>query len=326
MTAGSIHVVRPGLLTTVQDGGRWGFQALGVPVAGPMDPFAHRLANALAGNPRTAAILEITIVGPELEFDDERVVAVTGARFIITIDGRAVAPNRAFVVSPGSRVQFGERQAGARAYLAVGGGIDAPAVLGSRATHVPSGMGGWQGRALARGDRLPLGPTTSRPFALSDTRSDGLQPDDGGPARSGHDADPSRIRVLAGPDRHRFAAGALETLASDSYRVSADSDRMGFRLSGPRLAHAHGADIVSDPTPLGTLQVPASGQPLLLMADRPTSGGYARIATVISADVGIAGQAVPGDRLAFDVVTPAEAIRALIAREQRMLALESSGS
>lgn len=311
MTAGSVHVIRPGLRTTVQDEGRWGSQARGVPVAGPMDPFSHRLANALVGNARTAATLEIALAGPELEFDDERVVAVTGGAFALAADGCGVPHGRPFLVAPRTRLLFGARGAGARAYLAVEGGFDVPLVLGSRATHVPSGIGGWTGRALARGDRIPLGPVS--PLHRGVRRLGAAAPSDG----------PRLVRVLPGPDLERFADEALDDLQADSYVVANDSDRIGYRLIGRPLRHTRGADIISDATPVGSIQVPASGHPVLLMADGPTTGGYTRIATVIRADIGVAGQASPGDSLSFRVCTPAEALAALIANEQRLMAVEA---
>src|SRR4051812_22768783 len=151
-TSGSaISVIKPGMLTTVQDAGRWGYQSRGVPVAGPMDPVSHRLANALVGNARSAALLEITLIGPELEFEDERLVAVAGADYDLSLDGRPAPPRAPFTVSAGSRLRFGARRLGARAYLAISGGIAVPQVLGSRATHLVSAMGGMSGRALVAG-------------------------------------------------------------------------------------------------------------------------------------------------------------------------------
>jgi len=318
VSAASVYVVRPGLRTLVQDEGRWGSQARGIPVAGPMDPFSHRLANALVGNARTAATLEMALAGPELQFEDERVVAVTGGNFEITASGSPVPHGSPFVVAPHARLTFGVRQAGARAYLAVEGGFDVPLVLGSRATHVPSGMGGWNGRALVRGDRVPLGPPLARRrFPLERLRSIGDSS-----KRGTAFAERGVARVLPGPDADRFVDGALDTLQATAYEVAGDSDRIGYRLTGPALHHSRGADIVSDATPIGSIQVPASGQPVLLMADGPTTGGYPRIATVIRADIGIAGQVAPGDFLSFRVCAAAEALAALIAQEQRLMALE----
>lgn len=306
-------MIKPGLLTTVQDLGRWGLQSSGVGVGGPMDPFAHRVANALVGNARDRAVLEITLIGPELEFDDRRTVAVAGARFDLSLDGQSVSCGIPFGVRPGSRLRFGRRLAGSRAYLSMQGGISVPAILGSRSTHLGSRMGGESGRALLAGDRLPLGQTASpRPSKSA------------GPVACDLPGHHARVRVLAGPDTERFPAAALDRLQSAPYTIGRDSDRMGFRLEGPPIDHLRGADIISDVTPLGVLQVPASGQPLMLMADRQTTGGYARLAAVIAADIGLAGQLAPGDSISFSVCSRRDAIAALIAQERLLMALEAS--
>jgi biotin-dependent carboxylase-like uncharacterized protein len=306
----ALLVVKPGLQTTVQDRGRWGFQALGVPVSGAMDPCSHRLANALVGNDPGAATLEVTLVGPEVELEDERVVAVAGAEFALTVDGLFEGGNTAFVAPAGSRLRFGARGRGSRAYLAIAGGIAVAPTLGSRSTHLVSRMGGLEGRALAAGDLLPLGEAGSmsrRQLAGGIFRL---------PERH------ARVRVLPGPQRERFADQALDALQSGPYTITSDSDRMGFRLEGPSLAHRPGMDFISDATPLGVLQVPSSGQPVLLMADRQTTGGYPKIATVITADIGIAGQLGPGDTISFEVCSWQSALAALIAQERALMAVE----
>jgi antagonist of KipI len=276
-----------------------------------MDPRSHRLANALVGNGPETAALEITLTGPELELDEERVVAVAGAELAIEVDGRRQATHSPFTVPAAARVRVGERTAGARAYLAIAGGFDVPPVLGSRATHVVSRMGGLDGRALLAGDRIPLGAPPTRPPVAAAARM---------PLPVAGEA--TRLRVLPGPHDDRFAAGVLDVLESAPYTVGAQSDRMGFRLEGPHLAHAGPADIVSDVTPLGVLQVPASGQPVILMADRQTTGGYTNLATIISADIGLAGQLVPGDQIRFEVCTRSTALAALIRQEQILMAVE----
>jgi antagonist of KipI len=312
----NIRVIKPGMLTTIQDCGRWGLQSRGVPVAGPMDPVSHRLANALVGNDGGAATLEITLLGPELEFAAERVIAVAGAEFEMTLDNKPVPMHAPFIVSAESRLRFGARRRGVRAYLAIAGGIAIPPTLGSRSTHLISAMGGIDGRALRAGDLLPIGDG-SRVRRSASALSESLLP------LPDHHA---RIRVLPGPQADYFAADALDALQSGSYLIGQNSDRMGFRLLGPRLPHARGADIISDATPLGVLQVPASGQPILLMADRQTSGGYPKIATVISADISVAGQLGPGDTIEFAVCDPREALAALIAQERVLMAIESPES
>ena len=310
-----IRVLRPGLQTTIQDRGRWGLQSRGVPTAGPMDPCSHRIANALVGSDPDVASLEITLVGPEIEFEDERIVAVAGAEFALTVDGRSQAMNTAFVVPSGSCLRFGARSRGVRAYLAIAGGIAVDPVLGSRSTHLASRMGGLNGRALAAGDRLPLGRRRGNPRRMIDDGDLFTLPSPG--------LD-TRICVIPGPERERFDDDALRTLQSAPYSIRIESNRMGFRLQGPLVGHAGSAGIISDATPLGTLQVPASGEPVLLMADRQTSGGYPRIATVISADIGRAGQLAPGDQVSFEVCTLHDALTALIRQERALMAIEAS--
>jgi antagonist of KipI len=281
-----------------------------------MDPWSHRLANALVGNDASAATLEMTLVGPEIEFDDERLVAVAGAEFELSVDGRRQLMNIPFTVAAGSRLHIGARRAGARGYLAIAGGIGVSKILGSRSTHLVSRLGGLSGRALSAGDDVPLEPADEAPIPVGVVA----------PARLPVPGEETRIRVLAGPHEDRFTADALDVLQSAAYRVGNDSDRMGFRLVGPRLTHQGPADIISDATPLGVLQVPASGQPVLLMADRQTTGGYPNLATVISADIGLAGQLAPGDSIRFDLTTAQEALAALIKQERLLLPIERSAA
>jgi antagonist of KipI len=302
----SFTVVRPGLLTTVQDLGRWGYQDRGVPVAGPMDVFSHRLANRLVGNEDSAAALEITLVGPELQASGAAVCAVAGAQFELFVDGQRVECGRAFAVHPGATLRFGQRLAGARSTLAVRGGIDVPPVLGSRATSLVSGMGPFGGRALAVRDVVPIGHAGTQ--VQDRVTGQALRLPSGG----------AKLRAIAGPHEARFAPAALERLFSATFTVTTQSNRMGFRLDGPQLAYEDPAEILSDATPLGSLQVPRSGQPILLMADRQTTGGYPKIATVITADLSLAGQLAPGDWIRFVPCTRAEAIDALHRLERRL--------
>jgi antagonist of KipI len=230
------------------------------------------------------------------------------------MDEKPLKSNVAVLAAAGSRLKFGARVRGARAYLAIAGGIDVPPVLGSRATHVISAMGGMAGRALRAGDQVPVGSART-PQRTASPLSDPVSPLPDGQAT---------VRVLPGPQAERFAPDALDVLQSAPYVIAQNSDRMGFRLEGPRLVHSGSADIISDATPLGVLQVPAAGQPILLMADRQTSGGYPKLATVIAADVPVAAQLAPGDRLSFQVCTPQVALGALIAQERVLLAMESA--
>ena len=301
-----IRVLRPGLFTTVQDSGRWGWQRFGIPVAGPMDPVSHRLANLLVGNRPSCATLEVTLAGPRLEFERDLLLAVCGAEFELLLDGEPVPGGTVLAARAGQRLAFGRRRRGARAYVAVAGGVDVPRVLGSRATHAGSGMGGLHGRALAAGDELEAGGDIAREVRAGEHRQ--------APAAAA-----GRVRVLPGPHDDRFGSTGAAALAGVRYRVGAASDRMGYRLEGPPLEQ-EGPELLSAAVPAGAIQVPPSGEPIILMADRPTTGGYPRIGTVISADIPVVAQLAPGEPLEFETCTQEAALRALIAQERGLLA------
>jgi antagonist of KipI len=301
----SLTVVKPGMLTTVQDTGRRGYQGLGVPVSGPMDAYSHRLANQVLGNDPKVAALEITLLGPELLAEGDLTCAIAGAEIACTVDGVVAPFNEPFVVASGARLKFGARVRGARATLAVRGGFDLPLTLGSRATHLVSHMGPFGGRALRAGDVLPVAriaihasPIVGRPLDLPS----------GG----------ARVRVVAAAHRERFTDDAWGLLVRARFLVSPQSNRMGYRLEGPALGHVEGADMLSEAMPIGAIQVPGSGQPILLMAERQTTGGYPTIANVITADLPIAGQLAPGDWIAFDPVSHRDALAALRERESAL--------
>jgi antagonist of KipI len=282
------------MLTTVQDLGRWGHQGSGVPVAGPMDAYSHVAANRLVGNNDGAAALEITLIGPELQADVDLVCAVSGAQFVLTVNGVPVPMHEPFRLPARTSLRFGARNVGARATLAVRGGLDLDAPFGSRATSLISRIGPVGGRALQAGDVLPIGwPWPSRWPAGGDEHPRAL------PLPLSLPRGGAKLRVIRGPHEAMFTPAAFETLFGSRFVVSAHSNRMGYRLEGPSVEHAGKADILSDATPFGSLQVPASGQPILLMADRQTTGGYPRIATVITADLPLAGQLAPGDWIEF---------------------------
>ncbi len=301
----ALMVIRPGMLTTIQDLGRWGYQGCGVPVAGAMDPYSHQRANRLVGNPDGAAALEITLIGPELESDSDSLCVVAGASFDVTVNGETVDLSHPRVVPAGGRIRFGARGAGARATFAVRGGVDVPTVLGSRATSVVAGIGPFGGRALRAGDVLPVGPA-SADAQLPASRA--LPLPDGG----------ARVRIMRGPHDGRFVAGAFAMLTASRFVLTPQSNRMGYRLDGPSLIHRDDGEILSDATPIGSLQVPASGQPILLMADRQTTGGYPKIATVITADLPIAGQLAPGDWIEFRECTREQALDALMRQDAEL--------
>jgi KipI family sensor histidine kinase inhibitor len=303
----SITVVRPGLFTTVQDEGRWGYQSLGVPVAGAMDAASLRAANAAVGNDRTAAALEVTLLGPELRFERSCVTAIAGADLSPTLDGRSVPLRGAFTCAAGTTLRFGTRRSGGRAYVAVRGGIAVPSVLGSRSTHARAAMGGLGGRALRAGDRLIVADASSA-SARADDVAESNTPADTGFAPSA----PRTLRLLRGPQDDWFDEEAFARIESTRFTVQPDSDRMGFRLAGSApVPRRSDEEMVSDAAFTGGIQIPPSGQPILLMADRPTTGGYPQIGVVIAADLSQAGQLVPGDAVRFSFCSSSEAQSAL---------------
>jgi KipI family sensor histidine kinase inhibitor len=302
-----IEVVRPGILATVQDLGRPGFGHLGVPRSGAADEASLRLANRLAGNPEAAAALELTLGRATFRFPAGATVAVTGAPAPITLtleDGSEDVPHgAAFEVPPGGEVAVGAPRAGLRCYLAVRGGVDVPPVLGSRSADLRSGLGP---APLRRGDQLPVGP------APEPEPGEAVEPAGGAAAEPGAEparatatprlpaaGEPAVLRVIAGPRDDWFAPEALDTLCAGTYTVTQDSDRTGLRLDGPVLARTRDGELPSEGLATGSLQVPPSGRPILMLADHPVTGGYPVIAVVASADIPLAAQLRPGSRITF---------------------------
>jgi antagonist of KipI len=303
----TIRVIKAGLLTTVQDAGRHGLQHIGVVPCGAMDPIALTLANALVGNRGGEAALEITVLGPELVFEEEALVALCGAEFDARVNGATLPPDRPVLLPAGSRVVITRSLAGSRACLAVAGGIATPPVLGSRSTYLPARFGGHEGRALKAGDQLPLAPDAA---LLAARRFQGLsgKKDLGAGVRSVSWSAPALTRpeansilVHAMPGRHHalFDAAAQRAFFEVTWKVSPDSNRMGFRLAGATLALSEAAEIHSEPACLGTVQVPSNGSPIALMADHQTTGGYPKIAEIAAADVPRLAQLAPGGSVRF---------------------------
>jgi antagonist of KipI len=294
-----ITVIKPGWLTTVQDLGRYGYQQYGVPVSGAMDRRSFIIANRLVGNRDNDAGLEITVNGPELLFEQNAIIAITGGELGPSVNGIGIPRWTSVWIERGSRLTFGARRAGARGYLAIAGGIDVPIVLGSRSTHTYSRTGGMQGRALVQGDVLMGGTPPPRTRAtIGRALPERLHP---------VYSTVTTLRILPGPQGFAFAQHALARLTSRPYRLSTQSDRMGYRLDGPKVTHTEAEEWISDGTAMGALQVPADGQPILLMADRHTTGGYPKIAVVISADLHLAAQLLPGETIEFKTTTLPEA-------------------
>lgn len=304
--------MRAGLLTSVQDGGRYGLQHLGIVPCGAMDPVAHRIANALVGNAEDAATLECTVLGPELIFGCDVLIALYGAEFQAKVNGLPLPRNRPVLVSAGTTLSTGSATRGARAYLAIAGGFQVPEVLGSRSTYIPAEFGGLSGRAIKAGDRLPgvadlarlsvsrferlVRSGAARGGALERSlRSVGWSsPELTLPAGGGFAA-----RAMTGRHHAQFDAASQEAFFGQTWRVSPDSNRMGYRLAGARLTRIKSVEILSEPTCLGTVQVPNDGTPIALMADHQTTGGYPKIAEIAAVDIPGLAQLAPGASLRF---------------------------
>jgi biotin-dependent carboxylase-like uncharacterized protein len=315
----SIVIVKPGMLSTFQDLGRFGQQHLGVSVAGAMDQRAHRLANVLVGNDAALATLEITLTGPTLRFTKPCCLALCGADLSATLNGLPLVLNRPIVVRAKDELRFGGRQQGTRAYLAVHGGFALTAVLGSASTYLRSAMGGWHGRALRRDDEIPL------LHPLKDKRLEELAMDlwslkiylPSALAESRY----AYVRLIKGQQWDEFTPESCVALLTESYRISPDSERMGYRLQGAPLFMTAPRQMISEGTTFGTIQVPAGGQPIILMADRQTTGGYPKIAYVASVDLPRLAQMGPGDMVSFKVISLEQAQSLDFARAQAFATL-----
>lgn len=318
----ALEVISPGLSTTVQDLGRPGYYHIGIPISGGMDRFAVRCANMLAGNDEHAAVLEAVFTGPELRFDTDAIIAVTGATMPVKIDGVEHQDWTALKVRAGQTLSFGYLKAGARAYIAVSGGIDVPVVLGSRSTYTLGALGGHKGRKLEKGDRLPLGAAR-------------------GSAREGASIAPAlrrmpaagnvTLRTLPGLYSHRVTQEARERFFSDTWKVAPEADRIGYRFRGgtplafeareqPFGAGSDPSNIVDACYPYGSIQVPGGTEPIVLHRDAVSGGGYFMIGTVISADMDLIGQLQPHTRARF---VPVDMAAALQARRDRAKALQA---
>ncbi len=298
----SLVAQSPGFLATVQDAGRFGYQRFGVPVSGPMDAFAHATANRLVGNDPGAAALEFAYSGPVLEARADCVVALAGVGFALEVDGAPHAAWMAVRARAGATLSVVSAQRAGWGYLAVSGGIDNPPVMGSRATYTRASFGGLEGRPLREGDLLPIGANR----AVIDPAGTSL-PEVYRPAYTLHPL----LRVISGPQQDAFTAEGWQAFTGSAYTLTTTADRMGYRLEGQPVAHRTGADILSDGIVFGAVQIPSSGQPIVMMSDRQTAGGYTKIAVVIRADLPLLAQCQPGiSQVRFQPVTVEEAQRA----------------
>lgn len=288
----SIRIIHAGPLTTVQDAGRSGYLRSGIGPSGVMDRAAYTEANYLAGNVSGEAVLEFTLFGPTLCFEEPTIFALTGAEMNARLDGRAIGRGTVQEAAAGQTLVMGLSTDGCRGYLSVFGGITVPAVMGSRSTSLKCRIGGLEGRALKDGDLLPAGNT----YNLTDLAKQSILQRRTEPHSYGKSA---TVRVIPGPQADCFTQDGLRTFLSSAWLVSPQSDRMGIRFDGPVIESAGSTDIVSDGIVFGSVQVPSDGKPIILMADRQTTGGYAKIATVVTEDLPLLAQRKPGDRVSF---------------------------
>ena len=319
------HILHPGQLATVQDRGRFGHQREGLPVAGAMDEIALRIGNSLVGNDEDAAAVECTLVGPTFRFDEQVLIAITGGDLGVTIDGVRIPLWRPVCVPAGATVSAAAAIRGCRAYIAIAGGVDVPLVLGSRSTYVRASLGGFNGRALRRGDLLPI----AAPSELS-RRIGAALAAEGGRGRLAiatwgassslvpfYTSSPT-VRLVDGTHTNLLTADAKERLRSAEFRVAPQSDRMGYRLEGAPLQLSEPHELLSEGVTFGTVQLPPGGNPIVLMADRQTTGGYPRIGQVASVDLPLLAQLKAGDRVRFRPTSLEEAQRLYLAREDHL--------
>ena len=310
----SFLVVQPGPMTLVQDQGRYGFQQLGVSVGGAVDIDSLDLGNRLVGNEQTAAALEILLGGLEIEFAGRTIFALTGADANATLDGVPLAVNISYVAHAKSPLMFGMVSGGLRAYLAIDGGVNSSEVLGSRSTHVASKIGGIDGRPLAVDDVVNIGESNS-------SIASGLVLPDYEPESSPVDLQNLTVRVVLGPQDDEFSKAGVDAFLNSTYTVTDQSNRQGLRLDGPEIESKSGRyDIVSDAVVNGSIQVPGDAKPIILLADRQTTGGYAKIATVATVDLPKLGQASPGTSINFSAITVEESQQLLADRAENFAA------
>jgi len=306
----TIEVQAPGLLTTVQDLGREGFGPMGVSPSGAADAVSLRLGNRLVGNAEGAAALEMTLVGGAFVFPQGAVIALSGSDFGATLDGAPAGLWASVQVQPGQTLRLGATGTGARSYLCVQGGIAVEPLLGSASTHVLSGLGGFEGRALRRGDALRIGPRGG-PFPRRTADAKALER-----------LSPRKVlRVTAGPQSDWFSESSQHVFYGGAYRVAEESNRMGLRLEGAPVAADSGRDMITEGVPLGAVQVPAGGQPIILFVEQQTTGGYPKIANVIFADFHSVGQLRPRDKIRFERVEFGTA-QSLLREQETLLASE----
>ncbi|WP_320046664.1 biotin-dependent carboxyltransferase family protein [uncultured Ilyobacter sp.] len=286
------EILNPGPLTLIQDFGRYGYQKSGVPVSGAMDSFSYKISNILLGNNEDEGVLEFTMLGPKIKFGSKCTVAITGGDSSPKLNGNPVSLWETIRIKPQDELSFGIMSTGCRGYISFAGGIDVPRVMGSRSTYIKGKIGGLEGRQLKAGDILKLKNAES--FSVPKKL-----PEKYIPLYSNH----YELSVILGPQDDYFTSIGIDTFFSSKYTVTNGCDRMGIRLEGEKIEHVSGGDILSDGIVPGSIQIPGQGKPIIMMADCQTTGGYTKIATVISSDLKKLAQAKPGDSLSFKKVT-----------------------
>lgn len=298
----TIKILDAGLLTTVQDLGRYGFQRYGVSASGVMDEYSAKIANKLVGNKVGEAVLETTLKGVQIEFLQNTAVAITGGNCDVTLNGTKIELWQSYLVNRGDILKMGICRSGLRNYLAFAGGIDVPIIMNSKSTNLKAKVGGFNGRKLMAGDILSVGVgSLETPLTLNKHYIPTYSKD-------------IKVGVILGQQDDHFTEAGIKTFLNETYTVTQESDRMGIRLSsvsGATIEHKNGADIISDGITFGAIQVPGSGQPIVMMADRQTTGGYTKIGNVISSDLAKLAQATPGTKVKFVEYTLEQAVQAI---------------
>ena len=295
-----MKILKPGMYTTIQDIGRYNHQKSGMSVSGAMDQFSLRVANILVGNIDNEACLETTLFGLKIKFEGDALIAITGANLMPMINNKAIDMWSGIKVLNGDELSFGTPESGCRSYIAIQHGIDVPEVMGSKSTYVKGKVGGFNGRMLKAGDEIKINQAGESDFTSIKKLPIELIPS--------YYKD-NIVRVIMGPQDNYFTKNGIYTFLDSEFEVTNEADRMGYRLSGPKISHITSADIISDGITMGSVQIPGEGAPIIMMADRQTTGGYTKIATIITPDINIVGQLKPGDSIRFEVINIEEAHR-----------------
>lgn len=327
----TITTLRSGLLTTIQDLGRYGYQKYGVIVSGAMDSYSLRIANLLVGNSEGESALEITLMGPTLLFEKDMLIAITGGDLSPTIEGASVPLWRPVFVKKGSKLQFGLQKSGCRAYLAVAGGFAVNEIMKSKSTYLRAEIGGYQGRAIQEGDILEVNSMSEGAFSQIEKLKNKQNKRPFQPANWSvrwNEFLPliknPNIRVLPGTQYEKFTSHSKEQFFTQSFRVSPQSDRMGYRLSGPAIELEEKLEMLSEAVAHGTIQIPPDGNPIILLADRQTTGGYPKIGQVATVDLPVVAQVMPGQSISFTEITLEDAERLYLEKEKNLKQLAVS--